>query len=187
MCILFTFQMPSNITIRIAGKQIGNTITNISKIWKEILPDYPLKYKFYDEWFDAMYRKEDRLAQTIGLFALLAISISCLGILGLAIFTSESRSKEIGIRKIHGAGIKDLMLMLNLDYIKWVAAALIIACPAAWYIMRGWLEDFAFRTEISWWIFALSAIAVLSIALITVSWQTWRAASANPVESLRYE
>ena len=187
MCIIFSSKMPSNITIRIAGNQIGNTITNITKTWKELLPDYPLKYRFYDQWFDAMYRKEDRLANTIDLFALLAISISCLGILGLAIYSSESRSKEIGIRKVHGAGVIDLMLMLNLDYIKWVIISFALACPIAWYIMNDWLKDFAYRTEINWWIFALSAVAALGIALLTVSWQTWRAATANPVESLRYE
>jgi putative ABC transport system permease protein len=187
LCVIFELPNPTQISLRIAKGAVANSLENIQKIWKEIIPDYPLKYQFYDEWFDAMYKKEDRLAQTIGLFALLAISISCLGILGLAIFSSENRSKEIGIRKVHGAGINDLILMLNLDYIKWVIIAFVIACPAAWYAMNNWLKDFVYRTEISWWVFFLSGGIALLIALATVSYQAIKAATANPVESLRYE
>lgn len=187
LCIMFMVPKPSYISVRIAGNAVGNSIEFIQKAWKEFVPDYPLKYQFYDEWFDAMYKKEDQLAKTIGLFALLAISISCLGILGMAIFSSENRKKEIGIRKVHGANVNQLMIMMNLDYIKWVVVAFILACPTAWYIMNDWLHDFAYRTEISWWVFALSAFSALSIALLTVSWQTWRTVKANPVESLRNE
>lgn len=187
LCIMFTVSRPQTISVRIAGNAVGNSIEFIQKVWKEFIPDYPLKYQFYDDWFDEMYKKEDKLAKTIGLFALLAISISCLGILGLAIFSSESRRKEIGIRKVHGAGVNQLMIMLNLDYIKWVLIAFVIACPAAWYLMKSWLEDFAYHTEIDWWVYAVSAFTALIIALLTVSWQTWYAASRNPVEVLRYE
>jgi putative ABC transport system permease protein len=187
MCVIFQLPRPNQINIRIASGTVGSSLEYIQKSWKEIIPGYPLKYQFYDDWFDTMYRKEDRLAKTIGLFALLAISISCLGILGLAIFSSESRSKEIGIRKVHGAGINDLILMLNLDYIKWVIIAFVLACPAAWYVMSNWLKDFAYRTEINWWIFVLSGGVALLIALATVSFQAIKAATANPVESLKYE
>jgi putative ABC transport system permease protein len=187
LCIMFMVPKPSYISVRIAGNAVGNSMEFIQKAWKEFIPDYPLKYQFYDDWFDAMYNKEDKLAKTIGLFALLAISISCLGILGLAIFSSEGRRKEIGIRKVHGAGVNQLMIMLNLDYIKWVVIAFVIACPVAWYLMKGWLEDFAYHTEIDWWVYALSAFAALSIALLSVSWHTWYAASRNPVEVLKYE
>jgi putative ABC transport system permease protein len=187
LCIMFMVPRPSYISVRIAGNMVGNSMEYIQKVWKEFLPDYPLKYQFYDEWFDTMYRKEDKLAKTIGLFALLAISISCLGILGLAIFSSESRRKEIGIRKVHGADIKQLMIMLNLDYIKWVLIAFIIACPIALYLMNNWLEDFAYHTKIDWWVYFVSAFAALGIALLTVTWQTWHAATRNPIEALRYE
>jgi putative ABC transport system permease protein len=186
--ILFYRNWSANcLNIRIAGGAIGQTIENIQKTWKEILPDYPLQYNFYDDWFDAMYKKEDSFAKLIGLFALLAISISCMGILGLAIFSSESRTKEIGIRKVVGAGVFELISMLNRDFVKWVIIAFVIASPIAWYTMNKWLQDFAYRTEISWWLFALSGFIALSIALLTVSWQTWKAATANPIESLKYE
>jgi putative ABC transport system permease protein len=187
LCIIFVLSVPSQLNIKIAKGNVANTMEYIQQVWKEIIPSYPLKYQFYDDWFDAMYRKEDRLAKTISMFALLAISISCLGILGLAIFSSESRSKEIGIRKVHGANIKDLMLLLNIDYIKWVVIAFVIACPVAWYIMDSWLEDFSYRTTISWWVFALSGGIALMIALLTVSYHAIKSATANPIESLRYE
>ncbi len=187
MCVIFDAHYPTQINLRIAKGAVANSLEYINKLWKEIVPNYPLKYQFYDEWFDSMYRKEDKLAKTIAMYALLAISISCLGILGLAIFSSESRSKEIGIRKVHGANIKDLMLLMNIDYIKWVVIAFVIACPVAWYIMDSWLEDFSYRTTISWWIFALSGVIALMIALLTVSYHAIKAATANPIDSLRYE
>jgi putative ABC transport system permease protein len=134
-----------------------------------------------------MYGPEERFAKTIGLFALLAIVISCMGIFGLAIFSSERKSKEIGIRKVNGARISEVMLMLNSDFIKLVAVAFVIATPAAWYIMHKWLADFAYKTELSWWIFAVSGLLAMSIALLAVSWQSWKAATRNPVEALRYE
>jgi putative ABC transport system permease protein len=188
MCILFRdVGWHTNISIRIAKGAIGPSMDYIQKVWKEIIPDYPLQYQFYDEWFDGMYRKEEKLAKTIGLFALLAIGISCMGIFGLAIFSAERRTKEIGIRKVSGAQTAELMIMLNKDFIRWVAVAFVVACPMAWYAMNRWLVNFAYRTEISWWVFALSGLAALVIALLTVSWQTWRAATRNPVEALRYE
>jgi len=187
MCIIFKFQTPSNITIRIDEKAVNSTMENINKIWEEILPDYPLKYRFYDEWFDTMYRKEEKLANTVGLFALLAISISCLGILGLAIFSSESRTKEIGIRKVLGASVIGVVGMLTKDFTRWILLANIIAWPIAWYAMNKWLQNFAYRIDLTIWPFLLSALLALVIALLTVSWQAIKAATANPIESLRYE
>jgi putative ABC transport system permease protein len=134
-----------------------------------------------------MYRSEERFAKTIGLFAVLAIVISCIGILGLAIFSSERRIKEIGIRKVNGAKISEVMTMLNRDFVKWVFIASVIAIPVSWYAMNKWLENFAYKTELSWWIFALAGLLALGIALLTVSFQSYKAAVKNPVESLRYE
>ena len=188
MCILFAdVGWHTNINIRIEKGAIGPSMDYIQNTWKEIIPEYPLKYQFYDEWFDGMYRKEELLSKTIALFALLAIGISCMGIFGLATFSAERRTKEIGIRKVSGARTTELMIMLNKDFVKWVAVAFAIACPIAWYAMNQWLADFAYRTELSWWLFALSGLTALIIALLTVSWQTWRAATRNPVEALRYE
>ncbi|OFY66333.1 MAG: hypothetical protein A2V64_05920 [Bacteroidetes bacterium RBG_13_43_22] len=188
VCIMFTSKSrPSTINIRFAGNSVGPGMENIQKLWKDILPSYPFKYQFYDEWFDSMYRSEEYFARTISLFAILAIVISCIGILGLAIFSSERRTKEIGIRKINGAKVNEILLLLNREFISLVLIAYIIAVPIAWYAMHKWLESFAYRTEMNWWVYVLSGLLALFIALITVSWQSWRAATRNPVEALRYE
>jgi putative ABC transport system permease protein len=188
LCIMFTSKsMPSAINIRFAGNSVGPGMEYIQKLWQDILPSYPFKYKFYDEWFDSMYRSEEYFARTISLFAILAIVISCIGILGLAIFSSERRTKEIGIRKINGANVSEILLLLNREFISLVIVAYVIAMPVAWYAINKWLERFAYRTDINWWIYVLSGLLALFIALATVSWQSWRAATRNPVEALRYE
>jgi len=188
VCIMVTSRFsPTAINIRFAGNSVGPGMDFIQKTWQEMLPGHPLKYQFYDEWFDSMYRSEERFARTIGLFAVLAIVISCIGILGLAIFSSERRTKEIGIRKVNGARISEILAMLNKDFVKWVVIAFIIATPVAYYVMHKWLENFAYKTSLSWWIFALAGLLALGIALLTVSWQSWKAATRNPVEALRYE
>jgi putative ABC transport system permease protein len=188
VCIMFTSRiMPSEINIRFAGNGVGSGMQTLQNLWQDILPSYPFQYQFYDEWFDSMYRSEEYFASTISLFAILAIVISCIGILGLAIFSSERRTKEIGIRKINGAKVSEILLLLNREFISLVIIAYLIAVPVAWYVMHKWLESFAYRTEMSWWIFFFSGLLALLIALGSVSWQSWRAASRNPVEALRYE
>jgi len=188
VCIMFSSKSrPTHLTIRFERNGIGPGMEFINKEWQKILPGYPVKYQFYDEWFDSMYRSEEYFARNISLFAILAIVISCIGILGLAIFSSERRTKEIGIRKINGARISEILMMLNKDLIKLVIIAYITAIPVAWFTMHKWLENFAYRTELSWWIFASAGFLALVIALLTVSWQSWWAATRNPVEGLRYE
>jgi putative ABC transport system permease protein len=189
-CIMFFKDAPwgtTDITLQIGKGETAQAMACLQKEWKEVFPDYPLDYQFYDEWFNQMYTKDQRFANAIGLFAFLAITISCLGILGLSIFSSERRAKEIGIRKVHGASVKELMILLNRDFVKWVATAFVIAAPIGWYAMNKWLQDFAYRTEISWWIFLASGMIALIVALLTASWQTWRTSTRNPVEVLRYE
>jgi len=188
VCIMFTSRnRPSSLSIRFIANGTASGMDRTKELWQEILPGYPLKYQFYDEWFDSMYRSEEYFARTIGLFAVLAIVISCIGILGLAIFSSERRTKEIGVRKINGAKISEILFLLNGDFIILVMVAYLIAVPIAWYAMHRWLENFAYRTELSWWIFILAGLLALIIAIATVSWQSWRAAARNPVETLRYE
>ncbi|MDX9771389.1 MAG: FtsX-like permease family protein [Tenuifilaceae bacterium] len=177
----------SAINIRFDGKNIASVMDYIKSTWRQVMPDSPLKYSFFDEWFASMYQKEERFAKTIALFALLAVAISCIGILGLAIFMSEQKTKQIGIRKVNGATTWQVMLMLNIDFVKWVAIAFVIATPIAYYAMDKWLQNFAYRTQLSWWVFALAGLMALVIALLTVSWQSWLAARRNPVEALRYE
>ncbi len=188
VCIMFIPDLtPTTVNIRLIKGGAGQGMHFIQDTWKKLIPGYPMKYQFYDEWFDSMYRDEERFAKTIGLFAVLAIMISCIGILGLAIFLSERRIKEIGIRKVSGAKISEVMTMLNKNFVKWVLFAFVIATPIAWYAMHKWLENFAYKTALSWWIFALAGLLALGIALLTVSWQSWKAATRNPVEALRYE
>jgi putative ABC transport system permease protein len=134
-----------------------------------------------------MYQREAVVGQLVNYFAGIAIMISCLGLFGLALFTTEQRSKEIGIRKVLGAPVAGIVAMLTKDFLKLVLMANIIAWPLAWYLMHNWLQDYAFRVDISLWVFALAGLATLLIALLTVSWQALRVAITNPVQSLRRE
>jgi len=188
VCLMFTDKNPpTSLSIRFAPKGSGPGMDYINAKWQEILSGYPLKYQFYDDWFDSLYKSEEYFSRTISIFAILAVIISCIGILGLAIFSSERRTKEIGVRKINGARTIEVMILLNKDIIILLLIAFVIATPISWYSMNKWLQSFAYRTELSWWIFALSGLLALAIALITISLQSWRAATKNPVEALRYE
>ncbi|MCT4591014.1 MAG: ABC transporter permease [Carboxylicivirga sp.] len=149
--------------------------------------DGPFTIKPMNLLVSEMYQKEASQQKLIFIFGLLTIIVSCLGLLGLTFFIIDNKTKEIGIRKVNGAKILEILAMLNKDFIKWVVIAFVIACPIAWYAMDKWLENFAYKTNLSWWIFALAGIVSLGIALLTVSWQSWKAASRNPVEALRYE
>ena len=177
----------SHMTLRVSDENIPKTINTLKDTWENVCTGHELKYQFYDEWLDSMYKSEERLAAAIRLFAVLAMIISCLGILGLAEFSIKRRTKEIGIRKVNGARVGQVIALLNIDFIKWVLFAFIIAVPVSWFVMNKWLMNFAYRTELSWWIFALAGFAATAIALLTVSWQSLRAATRNPVEALRYE
>lgn len=188
VAIIFDSKMSvSHMTLRVDPVNIPKTIDALKKTWKEICPDYELKYQFYDEWLDSMYQSEERLATAISLFSILAILISCLGIIGIAEFSIRKRTKEIGLRKVNGARVSQVMILLNMDFIKWVFFALFIAIPCSYFILNKWLESFAYKARLSWWIFTVGGIIALIIALLTVSWQSWWAATKNPVEALRYE
>jgi len=166
---------------------LQNSVQAIEKIVSELSPSFPVEIKFFDQAIENMYQSELQFRKTYSLFAGCAVIIACLGILAISLFASQRRIKEIGIRKVNGAKICELLVMLNKDFVKCVGIAFIIASPVAWYVMHKWLENFAYKTEISWWIFALAGLFALSFALLTVSWQSWRAATRNPVEALRYE
>jgi putative ABC transport system permease protein len=174
-------------TLRIDQKYYSKTIQFAKKTWEELAPGAPFQYFFIKDKYIERYRDEERLSDIVGTFTIIAIFLSCLGLFALIAWLSIQRTREIGIRKINGATITEVMYMLSSDFIKLVAIAFIIACPIAWYIMSKWLQNFAYRTELSWWIFCLSGIIALGIAILTVSFQTWRAATKNPVESLRYD
>jgi putative ABC transport system permease protein len=155
--------------------------------WKSIFTNSPFEFTFLEWEFSEQYREEKQLSKAVMLFSVLSIFITILGVIGSCLNNTYMRTKEIGVRKVNGAKASEILSMLNRDFVKWVAIAFIIAIPIAWYAMHKWLENFAYKTELSWWIFALAGLLTLCIALLTVSWQSWQAARRNPVEALRYE
>lgn len=175
------------ISIRLSTKATANTIKEIEKIWKEFSSNYPFQYFFMDQDFALNYKKEKQNAQLSVIFSILAIMIASLGLLGLTTSSIKQHIKEIGIRKIYGAKVIEIIIMLNKDFLKWVVIAYIIACPISWYAMHKWLQNFAYKNNLSWWIFALAGFIAFGIAILTVSWHSWMAATRNPVEALRYE
>ena len=175
------------LAIRVNPGEAASVLAYAKTQWDNINNDAPFEYFFLAENFDAQYKKEEQLSKLISMFTVIAILIACLGLFGLVSFASIQRRKEIGIRKVNGAKILEVITMLNKDLVKWVIIAFAIATPVAYYAMYKWLESFAYKTELSWWIFALAGLLALGIALLTVSWQRWKAATRNPVEALRYE
>ena len=166
---------------------IKNLIASVQNKWKTLAQGLPFSYRFLNESFDEMYRAEQRAGKVALIFSVLAIFIACLGLFGLATFIAEQRTKEIGIRKVLGASVKGIVQMLSKDFIKLVAIAFVFAVPLAWWAMGTWLQDFAYRINIEWWMFAFAGIMALIIALLTISFQAIKAAIANPVKSLRTE
>jgi hypothetical protein len=176
-----------NMVLRVKAKETKKVIAQLGSIAKELNPKFPLTYQFADEEFQKLYTSENMVEKLSVYFASLAIFICCLGLLGLAMFTAEQRLKEMGIRKVLGASTSSLFLLLSKEFLVLVVIALLIATPIAWYGMNRWLQDFAFRTPISWWIFIAAGIIAIMIALVTVSFNALKAAIANPVRSLRTE
>ena len=166
---------------------LNGAITQIENKWKEIFPQRTFNYKFLDQNFEAQYKEDRTFGSAFRVFTILAILIASMGLFGLTSYTILQRKKEIGIRKVNGATIGQILGLLNKDFVKWVGLAFIIAIPISWYAMNKWLEGFAYKTTMNWWIFAVAGITALSIALLTVSWQSFRAATANPVDALRDE
>jgi putative ABC transport system permease protein len=166
---------------------LRDLVNNIKKMASELSPSFPVEISFLDQAVQNMYQSEIRFRRAFSLLAFFAIVLCSLGILAMSLFACQKRVKEIGIRKVNGAKISEILIMLNRDFVKWVGIAFVVACPVAWYAGHAWLKGFAYKTDLSWWIFALGGLMALGIALLTVSWQSWRAATRNPVEALRYE
>jgi putative ABC transport system permease protein len=187
---LIAFEDPdwfSLFTVRVAPKNIPQAILSIQNAWKKYLPANPLEYNFLDQTFNGLYKEDQQASFLIFVFAIIAVFISCLGLFGLASFTAAQRSKEIGIRKVLGATVSGITQMVTKDFLKLVLIAFVIAIPVSWMTMNKWLQAFAFRINLSWWMFALAGLVAIVIALITVSYQAIKAAVANPVKSLRSE
>ncbi|MFW2477427.1 MAG: ABC transporter permease, partial [Sediminibacterium sp.] len=172
---------------KIASNNIPDLIKQVESKWKSMAPSLAFSYRFLDESFENMYRSEQRMGSIAFSFSLLAIIIACLGLFGLATYMAEQRTKEIGIRKVLGATISNITTMLSKDFLLLVFIATIIAFPVSWWVMNNWLQGFAFRINIEWWVFILSGFIAILIAMITVSAQAIKASLTNPVKSLRTE
>jgi ABC-type antimicrobial peptide transport system permease subunit len=173
----------------IMGKSgiLQGNLNKLDQSWKKIFPDQPFEYVFLKDLIAGYYKSEYKAMNLFLLFAAITIFLCVLGILGLSLSMNERRTKEIGLRKVNGATVPEVMILLNRNFVKWVSVAFIIACPLAFLAMQKWLENFAYKTGLSWWVFVISGLLALAIALLTVSLQSWRAATRNPVEALRYE
>ena len=175
------------VSVHVSGGNLKEAISHIESVWKSQFPQKPFTYEFLDQRFGKLYATEETQQMLFGIFAGIAIFISCLGLLGLSMFMAELRTKEIGVRKVLGASVGSIVSLLSQDFLKLVIIAIVIASPIAWYGMHNWLQDFAYHTEINWWIFALAGIISIGIALFTVSFQSIKAALMNPVKSLKSE
>jgi len=176
-----------NALIRIEAGQTKAAMAHLQQLWKQINPQFPFTYKFSDEEFNKLYQTEMTVSKLSDCFAFLAIFISCLGLLGLTIFTVEQRSREISIRKVLGASINGIFRLLSRDFLTLVLLALLIAIPLGNYIMSIWLQTYYYRTDISWWIFLLVSVFTIAIALLTISFQSIKAAITKPIKNLRTE
>jgi ABC-type antimicrobial peptide transport system permease subunit len=185
--------MATNITmyrqasIKLATTNISSTMQSIKKIWQHTFPDYVYEYRFLDDKIANFYEQENQLSQLYKIFAAIAIFLSCLGLYGLASFMAAQRIKEVGIRKVLGATSANIVYLFSKEFILLIAIAFTIATPIAWYYMNQWLQDYAYRISISWWLFAAGGLAAIIIALATISFHAIKAAMANPVKSLRTE
>jgi len=187
---LVMFQQPVwywSFMVKFNPKNKLQALQLINEAWKKVYPDYPFDYIFLDDLYNQAYSKEITQSRIINLFSIIGLLIACIGLICLTSYIAETRTKELGIRRVSGAKVSDLLIMLNKDLAKWVVIAIVIAFPVAWYAMHNWLQNFAYRIDLSWWIFVLAGFIALGVALLTVSWQSWKAATKNPIEALRYE
>lgn len=187
MAFWLTKTRHNELSLKISGKNVKQTVDYIKKVYSDFEKKYPIDYRFLDEQLDSLYKSEEKQASLILIFSIVSIFISFIGTLGLIIFITEYRVKEIGIRKVNGATINQILLMLNKSFIKKIFVAFVIALPVSYLSVKMWLQSFAYQTELSWWIFALSGLVIIIVSVITVTIQSYIAARKNPVEALRYE
>ncbi|HKL19889.1 MAG TPA: FtsX-like permease family protein, partial [Halalkalibaculum sp.] len=175
------------ISVKINPVDVSSTIDFMEATWKDVIPNASFGYYFLDNTFAALYAQERQLSSAILGFSFVAIFLACLGLFGLSLFTAERRTKEIGVRKVLGATVWDIVQLLGSDFTKLILLALLLAFPVSYLVMNSWLSDYAYRIDISWWLFAVGAVFVIGISWITVSWHSVRVATVNPVESLKSE
>ena len=184
---LFMGATSGTMAVKLKAGNFSNTLTSIEGIWNKIALGQPFSYRFMDESFNTTYEAEQKLGKIFMVFTFLSILIACLGLFGLAAFNAQKRTKEIGVRKVLGASVAQITFRLTTDFLKMVGIAILISLPVGWYVMNKWLEDFSYRIEIPWWVFALAAFLAIGIAILTVSYQSIKAAIVNPVKSLQTE
>ena len=175
------------VAVKLKEASMTNALDGVKEIWSKFSPDYPLEYNFLDDSFEKMYTAEHKLKSLLWIFTAMAIFVGCLGLFGLAAYAAERRTKEIGIRKVMGASVQNIVMLLSWDFVKLVIIAILVAAPVGYYFMQQWLQDFAYRINTSWWIFALAGLSALTIALITISFHAIKAALRNPIRNLRTE
>ena len=173
--------------VRLKAGEIRDSLAGVKEAWQRVYPQYPIEYRFFDEDFGRMYQADERMGSLLKVFAGLAVVIACLGLFGLASYTAEQRTKEIGVRKVLGASSSGIVLLLSREFTKWVLMANVLAWPAAYLLMRNWLQGFAYRSAIAWWLFVLAGTGTLAVALLTVSFQAFRASQTDPARALKYE
>ncbi len=177
----------NNMVVRLDPKQVATSMKKLEAIWNDIMPGYPFDYKFVNDDIDRMYRTEERMGSLVKYLAILAIIIACLGLFGLASYTAEQRTKEIGIRKVMGATQTLVVQLLSRRFALLVFISAILACPLAWFAMKKFLQEYHAKTSLDWWIFAGAALLAMIIAQITISYQAIKVANTNPAQALRYE
>jgi len=182
-----TYDFGHNVIAKVRSQDLSKVINQVESKWKSFASAEPFDYNFLDAAFDSQYRSEQRLGSIFSIFAVLSIFIACLGLFGLSAFMAERRTKEIGVRKVLGASVSNVVVLLSKDFLRLTLIAIVIAFPVAWYFMNKWLEDFAYRINITWTIFLIAGFGTLIITLVTISFQAIGAAVANPVKSLRTE
>jgi putative ABC transport system permease protein len=183
-----TYNLHSSfISVRLQPGNINEQIGRMEAKWKSFAPATPIDFSFLDSEFDALYRSEQRMGTVFGIFTFISIFVACLGLFGLSIFTAERRKKEIGVRKVLGASVQNLVGLLSREFLRLVTIATLIAFPVAWLAMNKWLQDFAYRISMGWRLFFIAGASAMAIALVTVSFQAIKAAIANPVKALRSE
>jgi putative ABC transport system permease protein len=175
------------IMVRLNSNNLLQARNIFENVWNEVNPDYPADYKFMNDVFKKMYRNEMNAKLLVLVFSILCFAVADLGLIVFMAYIIRRRTKEIGLRKVHGATIGEILKMLNIGFIQYITLAFLIAIPVAWYVMHRWLEQFAYRTSLSWWIFTLAGLSVLLVSVLSVTIQSWRAAAANPVEAIKRE
>jgi putative ABC transport system permease protein len=176
-----------NVSVRLSGQNVREAVAHAEGVWKQFRPEEPFQYQFLDENFARLYQDEETRGQLFTLFTGVAILVACLGLFGLATYATSQRSKEIGIRKVLGASLTGIVALLSKEFIRLVGIAFLLAAPLAYYLVQRWLEAYPYRVSLSWPLFALAGAVTLLIALVTVGFQAFKAAAANPVKSLRSE